>query len=295
MIDCLKHVYLVNDVKKTLSLVCKEIYNLKYLEIKDDLSKHIIKNKGYLDKELYLDIKKNLYKLRKYKSYFDINSIRFVFTGINLLLNNITISFYGLNNIQQIHIGNISIKNIDVRSLSNLKSLTLIGCDLRYINLNDNINLEYLNLDHNKLSYIDLKNNSKLKVLYLSDNQIFILNIQHLEDLIYINLRGNNFIHVKYPMQNLIGKYTLNWFHIFYILDIFLSPIIPLITHFTRLCLYKEIYYVNKKFMFDIFINIFYMINYISFYNESMNMNLNIYLKSVLFYMLSAKIGYHLW
>ena len=253
MIDCFKHIYLTSDTKRSLNVVCKELHNTKYMDIFDDISEHIIKNKGYIDYNLYKDMRENLWILQTYDKYFDIQSLKFKYRNYNYPLQNISLSFYGFNNIQKITIYNTKLNYVDVRSLINLKHLCLIRCKLYDIDLHHNINLEYLCLRLNKLSYIDLKNNLCIKRLDLSVNQIFAIDITHLKDLKYINLTGNPFIQIKSSTRDIVGYEDMS--QLFYWLDVFAVPfIIPIY----RLCLFKNTEPLNKKFISEIFIDLIY-------------------------------------
>ena len=290
MIDCLKHVYSIGDVKKSLSLVCKELYNMKYMDISDRLSEHIIKNKGYLDNNLYKYMERNLLELQRYNPKFTSSSKKYRTTFTFFIPFKLSLPFYGFTNIQKLVIKRVRL-SIDLNHLINLKTLSLISCGINNIDLSNQLNLVNLCLKRNNIEHIDLSHNLKLRNINLSKTDIIHLNISHLKYLEYLNIKNTeDLLLIKYPKQKISIKGCRLNPQIFYIFDIILSSIFPFIV---PLCILLHSKYVNKKLKFDLIIH---SLCFIYFLFRIKNIEHNMYfISGIIIHSLRNFIGYYLW
>ena len=133
------------ELKESLLLVNKELSKLRFNDfINDNVSQHILYNKGYINVDLYNRIQNNIKYIQRYNINFNINN-------------------------NWLNICNYGIQNIDLTGLINLQELSLSDNGLRSIDLNELINLQYLNLSYNRLTLdcITYLKNLNIKTLYL--------------------------------------------------------------------------------------------------------------------------------
>ena len=230
MIDCLKH-FVFNTTN--VPLTCKALYkNFREYSF-DDIAKHIIKYKGYFNKDYYNRISKNakLYDLEVNDHEFDYTHIlnHIDLFGLENLVY-INLSHAGLetiyispNSLKKLSILDLSANNIDNFIIPKNALLNITKLDLRYnciskICFNDNIfnNLEVLFLNSNNIQNIELNSIyfPKLNHLELQGNQLktikFISHFLFLEklDLSYNDIESISFLPNSFP--NLIQLYLNN-------------------------------------------------------------------------------------
>ena len=137
------------ELKQSLLLINKQLNKLKYNDfINDNISEHILTNKGYLNVELYNQIKENIEFIQRYNEDFDINKqVLFLYhTGLTKM------DLTGLNNLREIKLDFNKLTNIDLTKLINLRILYLYNNKLINIDLNGLDNLQRINLYQNQLT-----------------------------------------------------------------------------------------------------------------------------------------------
>ena len=176
------------ELKESLLLVNKELSKLRFKDfINDDVSQHILYNKGYLNIELYNKIQDNIKFIQRYHKDFSIDNKQL--TLCKLGLKNIDLT--GLINLQYLDLSNNQLQNIDLNGLINLERLSISNNQLQTIDLNGLINLEILYLYNNQLQNIDLTGLINLKTLSLFRNYLEDINLTGLINLQYVNIESN--------------------------------------------------------------------------------------------------------
>ena len=175
MQDILIHLFQFADIKlkESLLLVNKELSKLRFKDfIEDDVSKHILKYKGYLNIELYNKMQDKIKFIQQYK-IFDINS-----TNLCLMERNIhSINLIGLINLKELYLLNTYLHDISLVYLINLQKLDIAYNQLKNIDLTGLVNLQKLDISYNRFININLTGLVNLQKLYIFVNSLTQLNL----------------------------------------------------------------------------------------------------------------------
>ena len=179
-----------NDLKNILLRVNKQLNRLKYNDfINDDISKHILKHKGYLNITLYNQLKNNIEFIQQYDKNFNIG-----FQVLDIFQEPLIdyIDLTGLVNLQTIYLtGLTGLQYIDLTGLVNFRTLFLTFGGLTYLDLTGCVNLQDITLSHSKLKTINLNGLTNLKYLDISTNQLQSINLTSLVNLEYLDISAN--------------------------------------------------------------------------------------------------------